>query len=863
MDQENWQKVEEIVDTVLKLDQSERQDYIEEACEGDQELMKSVTDFLKNIEQADTAKYLEEHDQYREFEADLAKSGDKSAGKSLVGKEIDAYKVTELISHGGMGSVYLAVRSDDLHDERVALKILPYGMDTPSNLDRFKRERKILAKLDHPNIARLLDGGVTEEGLSYLAMEYVDGMPIHEYCRQKRLSIEQRLKLFESVCRAIQYAHQNTVIHRDLKPSNILVTEDNTIKILDFGIAKLLEPEDPETSIFETRTGVRLFTLGYAAPEQIEGGTVTTATDTYELGVLLYELLVGVHPFDLEGKNLPEIEQLIRKQTPDRPSEKFDKLSPDQQNQVAHRSSTEVSTLVDQLEGDLDAIVMKTLRKEPEARYRSAGALLDDQDRRKKNLPLTAREDSWRYKAGKFLKRHKAALSVAAGFLLLIISFATFYTWQITEERNQVQQEAQKAKQISSFLVNIFQEGNPNVAETDTLTARQLLNRGLDKVGQLQNPRLKAEMLNILGKSYTGLGDYTTASKLLKKAINLSKQVDTKESRILQAKALFNLGTLKSNQQEFTTAVPYLREAYTIRSEELGEPHPETIRSLSNLGRYMRNTGKLDSAEFYTRKALSIQNENPSAYPDSLLLDTKHDLAYVLRKQTQYKEAELLYKEIISEMREKENVDQSKLLNIYNNLGYLYREQENYEKAESYYRKSLQISARIRGKAHPSTNIIRSNLANALALNHKLEEAEQLFKEEAELIKDKYSDNHWRSGRALVQVGYFLMLDRQQFNEAESYLSEGVAIYKKVLGSDHTWTAYAIGTLTAAEYMQGNYQLADSLFTIHRNIYEQKSDSLIKANKPSLKKLIRLYTLGKDTANKQYVNVYETLIERN
>lgn len=861
MNQQLWKKINKIVDTALELKKEKRKIFIQEQCQGDQQLKQQVNDLLISIEQSDSENFLENTADYPKYLAqEISEENIEEESTTLIGTTIGRYKIIELIEHGGMGSVYRAERADEIHSQRVALKLMRRGMDTPSNIARFKRERKILAKLNHPHIARLIDGGVTDNGLPYLVMEYVEGKPLYDYCDDHNLSVNQRLELFKSICEALHHAHNNAIIHRDLKPSNLLVTEEGQVKILDFGIAKLLEPEDPESNIFETQTGARILTLGYAAPEQVEYQAVTTKTDIYILGILLYELLAGLHPFDIAKKKMGKIEQLICHKTPLKPSKHFRKLDPVRQQKIAQSRDLSPDNLIKKLKGDFDAIVMKALRKEPEARYNAVSQLLEDLERKENNRPIIARKDTFRYKSRKFIKRHKTGLSVAAGFLLLIIGFFSFYTWQITEERNMAEQQAEKAQQISGFLVDVFEAGNPDVAEGDTVTAVELLEKGVAKVNQLENNSIKSEMLTILGRSYTGLGEYETASDLLERAINLSKQAESGDNRITHANALYSLGSLHAYQQDFEKSVPLLRKAYNIQSEEVGHSDPQTIRTLTTIGVSLRNTGKLDSAEYYVRKALDIQNNNSSVGSDSLLLKTQKDLAYILRKKGDHGEAEKLYKEIIEEIGAESNSNQSDLNQVYNNLAYLYNEQEEYEKAEEYYKKALRLSSQIRGDSHPITNMIRSNYASALAVNNKFEEAENLFKENIKLKEERYTKNHWRTGQAYTTVGYFLIIDKKAYEDAKSYIKEGIQIYEDVLGPEHLWTGYAKGLLTATEYMKGNHGRSDSLFIIHYNIFKENADSLDSTNKGQIQNLIDIYTSETDTSNKRFVNAYEKIL---
>lgn len=862
MDQEQWNEVNRIVDDALQIDKEERKAFVEQLCGNNPELLTMVTELLDSIAESRTQNFLERDEDYpSHLAAILSRENEGTPASAMIGETVGRYEILELIGHGGMSSVFLAQRADRAYEQTVALKLMRRGMDTPSNKSRFRRERNILAKLDHPNIARLLDGGVTGDGLPYLVMEYVEGTQLHDYCDRHRLSIQKRLELFKSVCKAIRHAHANAVIHRDLKPSNILVTENAEVKVLDFGIAKLLEPEKPAATTLQTRTGARLLTVTYAAPEQIEGKPVTTASDTYTMGILLYELLTGVHPFSRDGNRPSKIAQAKNRRTPVTPGKSFEKLDTSNQKEIAGLRSTRPVKLLKILQGDLDAIAMKALRKEPEARYGSADQLLEDLRRREKNRPIVARKDTLRYKTSRFIKRHKTGLGIVVGFLILALAFAGFYTWQITNERNRARQEAQKNRQISNFLVNIFKSANPNVAEGDTLTARELLNRGLQKVNRLESPVVKSEMLTILGQSYTGLGDYQTASELFKKALNLSEQSESGNFGIAYATAAYNMGTMLMLRQDFEESVPYLKKAYAIQSRELGPSDRRTIRSLARLGISLRNTGKLDSAEIYVRKALVLQNSKAKSSSDSLLPDIKKDLAYILRKKGSYEEAERLYKDVLAETESDTSSNLSDRIQLYNNIAYLHQDQEQYDAAEKYYSKALKSSAGLRGASHPLTNMIRSNFATALMVGGKLQEAKNLFLENIRQAEKRYSENHWRTGNAHTTAGYFLIRNQMNYDTAKSYIKDGVQIYGRVLGPNHTWTAYAKGLLAAVEYLLGNHRRADSLFTVHYKIYKRQRDSLDRTNRGQIDKLMNIYIPENDTLARRYVSAYRDILE--
>ncbi len=853
MNQQNWQRVEEIVDTALTLDRPQREDYIQDACGDDKKLKTRVTELLENIEEAEQTNYLGNPRRYAELQKDAAFSDSKLEGPSLVGEQIGTYRVQQVIGHGGMASVYLAERADDAYQGQVALKVMRRGMDTPSNIERFRRERTILAGLDHPNIARLLDGGVTKAGLPYLVMEYINGTPLLDYCNHHTLTVNQRLKLFRSVCKAVQYAHKNTVIHRDLKPSNILVTQEGRIKILDFGIAKLLEPEDPNTTLFQTQEGARLLTLSYAAPEQINSEPVTTATDSYSLGILLYELLAGVHPFDFEDKQLTEIETLIRQKLPIGPSNQFKSLPSEEKHTIAEERDTDPSTLSARLQGDLDAIIMKALRKEPEARYDSTGELLDDLMRHEQNRPLVARDDSWRYKSSKFLKRYKTGLAVAAGFLLLIIGFTVFYTWQITEQKNRAQLEAQEAQQISNFLLGLYD----TASEEQTVSVEQLLQKGLQEANQLQNEPVFPSVLSVMGQAYLNFGDYDKALDLYQKALKESR-VFHGENSSEHASILHKIGNLHRKDYNHKKALPYLRESYKIRSEILGTTHVETAHSLSSLAEALHHIGKLDSAELYARKALEIQQQLlPPAHRD--LLDSMVDLANLLREQEQYAEAEELLFTAISRAENEWANNSAPHGAYYNDLAYLYRHQEQYKQAIKYYNKALEVHEEEYPRGHPEVLMTRRNLATSQYFAGQYNEAEKSFQENVSAVKEKYSTNHPRTAAQLNMLG-LLLLSAQRHTQAEPYLRESVSIHRNIYNRDDLRTAYTEGLLAASLNLQSKNKVeADSLFRHHYRIFKANADEFKGSAPNNLTRLIEVYE--ENSAGDSLITAYQQLLD--
>ncbi len=434
------------------------------------------------------------------------------------GQVLGPWRLLHRLGGGGMSDVYLAERCDEYH-QQVAIKLVRPGLVTRADHNRLKGERQILARLNHRNIAGLLDGGTTDDGIPYLVMEYVDGEPIDVYCERHSLTVSERLALFRGVCAAVHAAHQSLVIHRDLKPSNILVTQDRTLKLLDFGIAKLLGNKHQTThTLAVTNANVRLFTPGHAAPEQVRGELITTATDVYLLGVLLYELLCGTRPFYLTDLRLAEIERIICHGHPPKPSATLDSRAAEDEARIqaiASERQTTVGRLRRELAGDLDNIVMMAMRKEPTRRYASVAELAADLKRHDNGAPVVAARDTWRYRTGKFLRRHSLGVSAVSGFVLLLAVFAVvmaIQTRRVAQSRAIAEQERRRSADVAGFLVDLFKTSDPSEARGEQMTAHEILEHGTKRIQSLHNePEEQATLMETIGRVHLSLGDTTQA----------------------------------------------------------------------------------------------------------------------------------------------------------------------------------------------------------------------------------------------------------------------------------------------------------------------------------------------------------------
>jgi len=595
MNPERWQQVKHVLAGAIEREPAERASFIARACSGDESLLGEVESLL--VYQDGEASFIEEYaDEFaaREFKADDA--------ALTTGQPIGHYKIEREIGRGGMGAVYLAVRADDQYQKRVAIKLVKRGMDTDSVLRRFRNERQILANLDHPNIARLLDGGTTADGLPYFVMEYIEGVPVNVYCDAQTLSIIERLELFRTICAAVQYAHQNLVIHRDIKPSNILVTADGTPKLLDFGIAKLLDPASVENAE-ATQTAFRVMTPEYASPEQLRGQNVTTTSDVYSLGVLLYELLTGQRPYKLHSRAPEEIRAVICEQEPERPSQAIADFG--MQNAESKDNPQSEIHNPKSLRGDIDNTVLMALRKDPARRYSSVGQFSEDIRRYLEGLPVVARKDTFHYRAGKFVQRNKIGVIAASLVALALVVGIMTTAWQARVARvERDRAEGERARAERRFndvrrLANLFMFKYHDAIEKlpGSTPVREMLVKDaleyLDNLAQEANgdPALQRELAtaylkvgDVQGRPYKpNLGDTAGALASYGKAVAIFEALSktdamSADNRRDLSLAYESIGNIQMRHSDASEAVETQRKAVMLR-EQLLKDDPANVES--------------------------------------------------------------------------------------------------------------------------------------------------------------------------------------------------------------------------------------------------------------------------------------------
>ena len=798
---DRWQRIDALFAQALDEPPERRLEWLARACEGDAELYHAVSRLLAKLPAAE-AELGESLTDYAEtILAELAGEGSDEPhddGVLPLNGRVGAYRLVEEIGRGGMGTVYLAERDDAEFEKRVALKLVKRGMDTDDILLRFRYERQILASLEHPNIARLYDGGATPDGRPYLVMEYIEGVPITRHCDENRLSIDARLRLFASVCRAVQFAHQNLVVHRDIKPSNILVQPDGTVKLLDFGIAKLLDRTAAGPAP-ETRADMRLFTPEYAAPEQLTGGAVTTATDVYSLGVLLFELLTGRRPDGATEAARPSAALGRVLAGSSEADERAGRLE-----ETARRRGTTPERLRRRLRGDLDSIVSIALAREPARRYASAGQLLADVERHLAGLPVEARGPSLRYRTASFVRRHRVVVGAAALVVLALAGGLGAAVWQAgraASERDQARLERARAEQVSSFVLGLFEAADPLTDERlDTLRARDLVDRGVDRVRtQLADqPDVQAATLATLANVYMHLGLYAQAQELFDEVLAMAHPSSGLPRE--RALALAYLAQLAGWRGDYIAGDSFGAMVLAAYAEHGWEQDTLYANVLSWRGIALGMLGRRDEAEAHHAQALALarQWEPGGGKHYSNLLN---NIATYYANIDEHVRAEPLLLEVIEIDRRIYGPGHPQLAIAYNNLASSIHYQGRRTEAEPFYREALAISRQVYGPDHPHVAQFAENLATLLDDLGRNDEAEPYYRDALRILTSTLDPADTR----LAMLRRNLALNRHAagaYGEAEALLRASAAALETTLGADHLYTALArasLGrTLTAA-----------------------------------------------------------------
>ena len=718
--------------------------------------------------------------------------------RSMAEARIGPYRLLHTLGAGGMGEVFLAERADAQFEQRVAIKVVTGGNFSRSVQSRLKVERQILAQLDHPNIAHLLDGGSLPDGTAYLVMEYVDGLPIDAYCDANRLDVIARLKLFQTVCAAVHYAHRNLVVHRDLKPSNILVNAAGVPKLLDFGIAKLLDDRQAvHNTVAMTHANLRIMTPDHASPEQVRGLPITTSSDVYVLGVLLYRLLTGVGPFVIASSRLTDIERAIGDKDPPLPSHIVTTGEPAQSSALAAARDTTAGRLRRQLKGDLDNIVLMAMRKEPERRYGSSQQMASDIQRYLDGKPVIARRDTMAYRSTKFVRRHWLPVTVGASMFALILAFATTAYVQaariaaerdrVAEQREMAERERLRAEEISTFLVDLFKLTDLDENRANQVTARELLDSGAKRLrAGLQNqPASKAALLATVGAVYDSLGQFQDALPLLDESLHLQPQANDR-ARIV---VLLELGRARMGAGDLANAEAPLQNALRLAQTGFGAGSEEAGRALWQLGRLRFQLGQIDAAKQLFQQSLGVLEKNP--VPQTDLAAVLDDLAKVYSRQQRWTAAKQAYERALELDRHMLGEDHPRVTMHLNNLGVVAQNMGELKQAEVLYREAIRRHERDPGERRAETVLSKGNFGVLLQREGRLAEAEPLLRDAVAETVSLYGSDHYAAGYARVSLA-ILLQEKGAAAEAESEYRQALAIYDKALPPNHQFRAAAL-----------------------------------------------------------------------
>jgi eukaryotic-like serine/threonine-protein kinase len=850
MTPERYQQIKQLFQAALGIDTGERRAFLDAACAGEPMLRSELEKMLAAHEQADGF-----------IEAPAFQSAvrlliaDDSA--SVRGRHIGTYRVVREIGQGGMGAVYLAERADEQYQKQVAIKLVRRGLDTEDIIRRFLAERQILANLNHPNIARLLDGGTTEEGLPYFVMDYVEGLPLSEYCDQNKLTTVERLKLFRAVCSAVHYAHQNLVIHRDLKPSNILVASDGTAKLLDFGIAKVFQIESPARVVEATVTRLRAMTPEYASPEQVRGEQITTASDTYSLGVILYQLLTGHRPYRLKTRRADEIARAICDDEPERPStaisrveEIFDfdgyqlvMLTPELVSEVRDGQPEKLRR---RLRGDLDNIVLMAMRKEAQRRYASVEQFSEDIRRHLEGLPVIARKDTFSYRAGKFVRRNKAGVAAAALIVSMLIAGIIATAWQAkraSEQRDRARLEQTKAERINTFLQQVLSYASPKwyVPEKGLkrdATVLEALNEAAKRIeGELNDePEIKAEILMTVGDTYRAIGYPELAVHPFESAINIRRDIFG-ESHYKFGESVYYLGGVKNLTGDAETGERLYRQALEIfRAGSSEGPEARQIPYvLLDLGTLFGQRGDYAGAESLYREALDLFFDRHGG--DHILVAMAHEyLGVVYYDWGDFDKSEAECREAVRTYRKTPGSNYALSLS---RLGLIQKERGNYQDAEPLLAEALDLYQRAYGEAHYMTRGAKQPLAHLTCLKGDCAKAKADAERDLALLRQSQPEGHMSFAGPLSTLGTILT-KMGHYGRAEGCFLDAIRILSRAQLKNPRSLAATKGALGECLMAQKRFAEAETLF--------KESYELLKAcqvaHSPRLKEtLLRLATL--------------------
>jgi serine/threonine-protein kinase len=793
----------EIFEAVVDQPADVRSDLLDSLCLGDEAIKSEVQRMLNEDAR----------------ESSLLDSPLGQAAHSLIDLEDEKiperffgpYRLVRLLGEGGMGVVYLA-RRDDLGSQ-AAIKILRDSALSPMRRQRFASERRMLAQLNHPFIARLYDADTLEDGTPYIVMEYVEGEPLTAYTERRNLTIDEVVRLCRSVCEAVRYAHSQAIIHRDLKPSNILVTEDGTVKLLDFGIGKQLELANEQHG--RTTTALRIMTPAYSAPEQIRGGPVGVQADVYSLGVVLYELLARRLPYDLSRQTPGQAERTIESGEPESPST------------FGKRIDNPAWRIADFAWSELDIICQTAMHKDTERRYQSVEALIRDLDHYLKGEPLEARPDSLRYRAGKFIVRNRRVLTWTAAASLIAMVLAVFFTVRLARARREAAAEAARTRTIQRFMLNLFGDSDGEAGPSEDLRVTQLLDRGVKEATTLdQDPETEADLDQTLAGMYQNLGKFDRAEPLLKSALETRKRLYGPETPKV-ADTMVALGLLRFEQAQPEEAERLTRSALAIDQRALPPTDPAVARAKAAVGHVVNERGAYPEALVLLRQAVDVQLAEPQPAPDlprslSWLADANYYTAH-------YDIADRLDRQALSIDEKLYGKVHPRIADDLTSLGEIQHDLQHEQEAEKYYRQALDIKRSWYGEKNPDTAFCMMAVAQSLVYQKRYEEAAPLMQSSLAIQRETLGDSHPKVAMAYNLLGV-LEQRRGHLDTAEASYSRMAEINRAVYGDRHYLVGVALMNLGQVYMDEKNYPRSEEFFRAALDRFVEK----LPPNHPSI-----------------------------
>lgn len=707
---QRWQEISPYLDQVLALTEEERRPWLEALRIEKPEIWALLQQLLQSHRSAEAEHFLEQQPPL-------------PSEASAAGQTVGTYTLLSPLGQGGMGTVWLAERSDGRFERRVAIKFLRFSV-AAGGTERFKREGRILGQLAHPHIAELVDAGVAEKGEPYLVLEHVEGSPIDEHCDDRRLDIDARIRLFLDAASAVSHAHASLIVHRDLKPSNVLVRNDGEVKLLDFGIAKLLGKESGQAeATLLTLEGGAALTPHYAAPEQVTGAAVTTATDVYAMGALLYLLLAGQHPAGGSAQSTAQLVKAIVETEPPRASEA---VSSTNSAEIASRRSTTPDRLSRQLRGDLDTILSKALKKNPVERYNSVAALAEDLQRYLKHEPISARPDSFAYRTNRFVRRNRLAVALTSIALIAVIAGVAGTLVQARSARRQRDaaiHERDRANRVTEFVTGMFKASDPNETNRKDIPVREILDKASGEIDKslTKDPRLQSEMMSTIGVVYSNLGIYPQAKQLLERAIQLG-QTSAGGSDPETWRAMDNLGFVLMEQGQAAEAEKWQRQALEMQRRVLGPDHPDTLGTMTDLAASLADQGRVSEAISVAKDALQRQ-QRVLGLEDHRTLGNMDNLSAMLGDNGQFAESEKLEAQTIEIETKVLGPGNARVLNSMGNQGDTLFYMGRFAEAKDMWQQTRNTQLRVFGPSHPETARSTYNLGCLAAHEGKIDQA--------------------------------------------------------------------------------------------------------------------------------------------